>query len=83
MDGWVSGIFVYIVVWWVALFAVLPWGVRTPENPEPGMASSAPVEPRMLRKVVATSVVALVIWLVIYAIGQSGLVSFRDMIKDM
>ena len=83
MDGWLTGIFVYIVVWWVVLFAVLPWGVRVPDNPEPGMASSAPVEPHMLRKVVATSIVALVVWLVIYAIAQSGLVSFQDMIKDM
>ncbi|MBP2230620.1 putative secreted protein [Azospirillum agricola] len=83
MDGWVTGIFVYIIVWWVVLFAVLPWGVRTPENPEPGMAHGAPVEPHILRKFVATSIVALVVWLVIYAIAQSGLVSFRDMIKDM
>lgn len=83
MDGWVTGVFVYIVVWWVVLFAVLPWGVRTPDNPEPGMASSAPVEPRILRKFVATSIVALLVWLVIYAIAQSGLVSFRDMVKDL
>lgn len=83
MDGWVTGIFVYIVVWWVVLFAVLPWGVRTPDNPEPGMASSAPIEPRILRKFIATSIVALVVWLVIYAIAQSGLVSFRDMVKDL
>lgn len=83
MDGWVTGIFVYIVVWWVVLFAVLPWGVRTPDNPEPGMASSAPIEPRILRKFIATSIVALVVWLVIYAIAQSGLVSFREMVKDL
>ncbi len=83
MDGWVSGIFVYVVVWWIALFAVLPWGVRAPDNPEPGMATSAPVEPRMGRKVLATSILALVIWLVIFAIDRSGLISFRDMIKDM
>ncbi len=83
MDGWVTGIFVYIVVWWVVLFAVLPWGVRTPEHPEPGMASSAPVEPQMLRKIIATSLVSLVVWLVIYVIAQSGLVSFREMVKDL
>ncbi len=83
MDGWVTGVFVYIVVWWVVLFAVLPWGVRTPDNPELGMASSAPIEPRILRKFIATSIVAFLVWLVIYAIGQSGLVSFRDMVKDL
>jgi predicted secreted protein len=83
MDGWVTGVFVYIVVWWVVLFAVLPFGVRTPDNPEPGMASSAPVEPKMLRKIIATSLVSLVVWLIIYAIAHSGLISFREMVKDL
>ncbi|MBP2299539.1 DUF1467 family protein [Azospirillum picis] len=83
MNNWVTGAFVYIVVWWVVLFAVLPWGVRTPETPEPGMASSAPVEPRILRKFAITSVVAAVVWLVIFGVEQSGLISFREMARDM
>lgn len=83
MDNWVTAAFVYIVVWWVVLFAVLPWGVRTPETLEPGMASSAPVEPRILRKFIITSLVALLVWLVIFGIERSGLVSFRDMARDM
>ncbi|PWC33770.1 DUF1467 family protein [Azospirillum sp. TSO35-2] len=83
MDNWVTGGFVYIVVWWVVLFAVLPWGVRTPDNPEPGMASSAPVEPRILRKFAITSLVALVVWLVIFGVERSGIISFHDMARDM
>lgn len=83
MDNWVTGAFVYVVVWWVVLFGVLPWGVRTPENPEPGMASSAPVEPRILWKFAVTSLVAALVWLVIFGVEQSGLVSFRDMAKDL
>lgn len=83
MDNWVTGAFVYVVVWWVVLFAVLPWGVRTPERPEPGMASSAPENPRILRKFMITSVVALLVWLVIFGIERSGIISFRDMARDM
>lgn len=47
------------------------------------MASSAPVEPRILRKFIITSLVALLVWLVIFGIERSGLVSFRDMARDM
>ena len=83
MNNWVTGAFVYVVIWWVVLFAVLPWGVRTQENPEPGMASSAPVEPRILRKFMITSLVALLVWLVIFGIERSGIISFRDMARDM
>ncbi|OYD81794.1 DUF1467 family protein [Azospirillum brasilense] len=79
--GWVTGISVYVVVWWVVLFAVLPWGVRTPVQPEPGMASSAPERPRILLKFAATTLVAAVVWLVIFGIVQSDLISFREMAK--
>ena len=79
--GWVTGISVYVVVWWVVLFAVLPWGVRTPVQPEPGIANSAPERPRILLKFAATTLVAAVVWLIIYAVVQSDLISFREMAK--
>ncbi|MEX2009060.1 MAG: DUF1467 family protein, partial [Dongiaceae bacterium] len=28
--GWLGGVFVYVLIWWMVLFAVLPWGVRVP-----------------------------------------------------
>ncbi|AWU94203.1 DUF1467 family protein [Azospirillum ramasamyi] len=83
MDNWVTAFFVYVVVWWVVLFAVLPWGVRTPDEPEPGMASSAPVEPRILRKFMITSVVSVLVWLVIFGVERSGIISFREMARHM
>ena len=81
--GLVTGIAVYFVVWWVVLFAVLPWGVQTPDTPEPGMAESAPQHPRILFKFAVTTVVAAIVWLAIYAVVQSELISFREMAKDM
>ena len=41
-----TGIAVYLVLWWVVLFAVLPWGVHVPEHTQPGFADSAPERPR-------------------------------------
>ena len=76
--SWLAGIFVYVLIWWVVLFAVLPWGVRVPDNPEPGHATSAPVNPNLWRKAVATTIVSFLIWLVVYAIAASDLVSFRE-----
>ena len=34
--GWATGIMVYLVIWWIALFMVLPLGVRRVENPGKG-----------------------------------------------
>jgi predicted secreted protein len=77
--GWISGIFVYFLIWWVVLFAVLPWGVRVADNPEPGHAPSAPVNPHMGLKVIATTLVSAVIWLVVWYVIDSGWISLRTL----
>jgi len=50
---------IYAVSWWLILFMVLPIGVRVPHTPEKGHAASAPVNPRLRRKLLITSVIAL------------------------
>lgn len=74
---WFTGVMVYIVVWWVVLFAVLPWGVRVPEQQEAGHASSAPANPRLWLKGAITTVVAAVIWVGIYYVVESDWLPFR------
>jgi predicted secreted protein len=70
---------IYFITWWLVLFAVLPWGATSAHESgaevEPGHAPSAPLKPMMLRKFVATTVIAAVItasgaWLV-----RSGMLS--------
>jgi predicted secreted protein len=77
--GWISGIFVYLLIWWVVLFAVLPWGVQVPDNPEPGHAPSAPINPHMGLKVIATTAVSAAIWVVVWYIVDSGWMSLRTL----
>lgn len=74
---------IFFTVWWTVLFAVLPWGVRTPEHAEPGMADSAPQRPRLLLKFAVTTALSAAITLAIYLIYHSDLISFREMAKGM
>jgi predicted secreted protein len=80
---WASGILVFVVLWWLVIFAVLPWGVSIPENPEPGHATSAPVKPMLARKVLATTAITAVLWVIVYLIVQSDWLSFREMARHM
>ena len=59
---WLTGVMVYIVIWWVVLLTVLPWGVKVSDNPEPGHAPSAPQNPMMWRKALITTLIATVLW---------------------
>ena len=62
----------YFIIWWIVLFAILPIGVRTSEEAgektTPGNAESAPHAPNLLPKVVATTVVASIVFAALYAI---------------
>jgi predicted secreted protein len=68
---WPLALAIYFTVWWVVLFAVLPFGVRShaeagvdlPRGADPG----APVAPRMAIKLAATTVVAALVFAAIYA----------------
>jgi predicted secreted protein len=47
------------------------------------MATSAPAKPHILLKFAVTSVVAAVIWVGIYLLVTSDLISFREMAKSL
>jgi len=66
--GWIFGIAVYFVIWWTVLFAVLPFYVRSQKEAGdvvPGSDPGAPDNPRILRRVLANTVVAAVIWVIL------------------
>jgi len=76
MSWFATGV-VFVIVWWLVLFMVLPFGAGPPDEVEPGMAPSAPARPRMGLKIAVTTVIAaaltaLVVWLL-----QSGLIQLR------
>jgi len=72
-----SGALVFAVIWWMVLFAVLPWGVQPPDRVEPGHATSAPARPRIFKKFAITTAIAGVLWGAAYWLIQSDLISFR------
>jgi predicted secreted protein len=73
-----GGIVVFVVVWWLVLFMVLPFGAAPPEEVEPGMATSAPERPRLLVKMLVTTVIALALTFAIRWVMESGLISLRE-----
>ena len=56
---------IYFLIWWVTLFAILPWGVRNQEESgavSPGTDPGAPATHRVWQKLGWTTVVATVIF---------------------
>jgi predicted secreted protein len=63
--GVVSAIVIYIVVWWVVIFAVLPFWVKPAIAPDQGWDKGAPDKHNVRKKMLVTSIIAFVVWLVI------------------
>ena len=75
---------VYLLIWWVTLFAVLPIGVRgqaeegeVVRGSEPG----APIDSQMKRKIKLTTIIATILWLIISGVIWSGLLNW-DMLAE-
>lgn len=61
----VGGLALYFVIWWITLFAVLPFGIRSQHEAGDVVAGTepgAPVLPGLLKKAVITSLIAAVIF---------------------
>ncbi|MBB3770455.1 putative secreted protein [Angulomicrobium tetraedrale] len=55
---------IYFIVWWTVIFVMLPFGVRSQHEDGPvedGTEPGAPQRPLLLRKAIATSIVAAII----------------------
>jgi predicted secreted protein len=76
--NWFEGLVTFVIIWWLVLFTVLPWGVRIPDEAEPGHATSAPARPRLWVKAAITTGIAILLWSVAYWLASSDLISFRN-----
>lgn len=61
---------IYFTMWWIVLFAVLPFGVRSQHEDgavAPGTDHGAPVAPLLLRKALWTTAISLVLFVALIA----------------
>ena len=76
--GIATGIAIYFLIWWVTLFAVLPWGVRNQEEGggevTPGTDPGAPAVHRVWSKLGWTTIVATVIFGILSVVYTQGLI---------
>ena len=75
----VSGLVVFILLWWWVFLMSLPFGVKMPDEVESGHATSAPEKPMLRRKIAISTAIASVLFTIIYWIIASGLVSLNQL----
>jgi predicted secreted protein len=77
---------VFFLIWWVTLFAVLPWGVRSQQESGevvPGTDPGAPLVPKLGRKLIWTTLVTCVVFGVLYVVFTDRLVTLDQILKPL
>lgn len=68
--------FIFILIWWVVIFAVLPWGNAPSARVETGHAASAPANPRLGKKLLITTIISLALTVILYIVADMTGFSF-------
>jgi len=61
----VSGIVVYISIWWLVFYMCLPFGIQKSTEHDQGFDKGAPHRPYIGYKILAATLIAAVIWLIV------------------
>ena len=77
---------VFFLIWWVTLFAVLPWGVRSQHEGDevvPGTDPGAPLVPKLGRKLIWTTLVTCAVFGVLYVVYTDQLVTVDELLRPL
>ena len=68
---------IYFILWWLSLLIVMPWGMHSQDESgdvAPGTEPGAPAIHRVANKLIWTTVVATVLFGILWAVYASGLI---------
>ena len=83
--GITGSIIVYVMIWWIIFFSVLPIGIRS--NKEVfkekigGIDPGAPKNPKIRIKFLITTIITSIIFFVIYYLVNTNLLNLREFLK--
>jgi predicted secreted protein len=80
--GLATALATFFLIWWITLFAVLPWGVRSQHEAgemPPGTDPGAPTEFRLGWKLLWTTAIASVVFAAFYFVYTKHLVTLDEL----
>ena len=83
--GITGSIIVYVLIWWIIFFSVLPIGIQSnkvkfKEGLE-GVDPGAPNNPNIVKKFLITTIITTIIFIVIYYLVKFNLLNLREYLQ--
>ena len=83
--GLTGSIIVYVLIWWIIFFSVLPIGIKSNkevfEEKIEGIDPGAPKNPKIAKKFLITTIITSLIFIVIYYLVKIDLLNLREYLK--
>ena len=83
--GVTGSIIVYVLIWWIIFFSVLPLGIQS--NKEKfkekieGIDPGAPINPNIGKKFLITTILTSIIFLIIYYLVKFNFLNLREYLQ--
>jgi len=83
--GITGSIIVYVLIWWMVFFSVLPMGIQS--NREvfkdniKGIDPGAPNNPKIAKKFFITTIITSILFFVIYYLSNTGFLNLRNFLQ--
>tara|TARA_Y100000591_G_scaffold320814_1_gene334829 strand:+ start:1424 stop:1678 length:255 start_codon:yes stop_codon:yes gene_type:complete len=79
-----GSIIVFVIIWWIVFFAVLPFGVKSNDKPFSekieGVDPGAPKNPNIAKKFLYTTIITTIIFLIIYYMVMEDYLNLRKLL---
>ena len=83
--GITGSIIVYVLIWWMIFFSVLPVGIHSKQEKFQekieGVDPGAPNNPKIARKFLITTIITSIIFIVIYYLVKFNLLNLREYLQ--
>ena len=79
----IGSIVVFVNLWMIILFMVLPWGVRNQleDNKfQKGTDPGAPITSKMRKKVLITTLITIIVFTILFLLTKFDIISLRKII---
>lgn len=68
--------FIYLLIWWVMLFTVLPLGIQRNEEDGKGYDAGAPRVPNLKKKLILNTILSGIILAAIWGLVEAGVIQW-------
>ena len=83
--GITGSVIVYVLIWWIIFFSILPVGIQSSKEKfkerVEGIDPGAPINPKIGKKFLITTIITSIIFIVIYYLVKFDLLNLREYLQ--